>query len=97
MYLLTMCLTACAIVTSMTFTGISSVDQVAFKYDHPNQCPHNYVCTMYLLTMCLTAYAIVTTKTFTGISSVDKVAFNTTTLINALITMFAECIYLPSV
>jgi hypothetical protein len=28
MYLLTMCLTACAIVTSITFTGIFSVDVV---------------------------------------------------------------------
>jgi hypothetical protein len=31
------------------------------------------------------------------VSSADKVALNTTTLINALITMFAECIYLPCV
>jgi hypothetical protein len=40
---------------------------------------------------------VATSITLTGIPSVDKVALNTTTLINALITMFAECIYLPCV
>jgi aminoglycoside N3'-acetyltransferase len=35
--------------------------------------------------------------TMASISSVDQVALNTTTIINALITMFTECIYLPCV